>query len=144
MAPADPVDTSRQEVRVYQIASGDLLLKAECSPVIKTAENFDLAADGSQLAVIRQGNIAIYKLPPLSKQDRADMAEIAKFAPAADNGPVALPRLTGPPAARTELRKETPVVLAAPSAAPNQAELAGLQAQVFTPSPPLLLQSWQK
>ena len=54
---------------MYQNASGDLLLKVECSPVIKTAENFDLSADGSQLAVIRQGNIAIYKLPPLSQQD---------------------------------------------------------------------------
>ena len=91
-----PEETDHQEVRVYQIASGDLLLKTECSPVIKTAENFDLAADGSQLAVVRQGNVAVYKLPPLSKQDRADMAEVAKFAPAADNGPVSLHRLTTP------------------------------------------------
>jgi hypothetical protein len=115
--PADPADTSHQEVRVYQIASGDLLLKAECLPVIKTAENFDLAPDGSQLAVVRQGNIAIYSLPPLSKQDRADMAEIAKFAPAADDGPVSLHRLTAPSPARAATRKEAPVVLAVQPAA---------------------------
>ncbi len=141
-APADPTDTSRQEVRVYQIASGDLLLKAECTPVIKTAENFDLSADGSQLAVVRQGSIAIYKLPPLSQQDRADMEEIAKFAPAAGKGPVSLHRLTVPVPGRTAARIEAPA--AAPAAAvaasgDSSAADAGAAVAVTPRKPPTLL-----
>lgn len=146
-----PEDTSHQEVRVYQNASGDLLLKAECSPVIKTAENFDLAPDGSQLALVRQGNIVIYKLPPLSKQDRADIAEVAKFAPPAETGPVTLHRLTTPPS-RAANHKEVPVALAAqPSAASGHAT-SGDAAPAATPAgdsdaprkPPTLLNPGEK
>ena len=147
---AIPDETSRQEVRVYQNASGDLLLKVECSPVIKTAENFDLSADGSQLAVIRQGNIAIYKLPPLSQQDRADIAEVAKFAPAADSGPVLLHRLTTPPA-RASNRKQAPVAMTAqpaPAAAtsdPAPAAASGDASPAEAPrQPPTLLNPGEK
>jgi hypothetical protein len=87
---------SRQEVRVYQIASGDLLLKVDCGPVFKTAENFDLSSDGMLAAVVRDGAVAIYRLPELGKRDREDIAAVAKFAPPAGNGPVVLERLTGP------------------------------------------------
>ena len=91
--PVDAPET-HQEVRVYQNGSGDLLLKLDCSPAYKTAENFDLSADGSQVAVAQGNNLAVYKLPPPSKQDLADMAEVAKYAPPAGSGPVLLTRLT--------------------------------------------------
>jgi hypothetical protein len=89
-----PNQGSRQEVRVYQNASGDLLLRVDCSPGFKTAENFDLSADGMLAAVVRNGGISVYKLPPLSKKDRDDMAEIAAYAPPASTGDVTLARLT--------------------------------------------------
>jgi hypothetical protein len=88
--------SSHQEVRVYQVASGDLLLRTECIPVFKTAENFDLSADGTLAAVVRNGAIAVYKLRPLGPHDRDDMAEVAKFAPPASSGAVHLTRLLAP------------------------------------------------
>jgi hypothetical protein len=134
-ATPDPMDSSRQEVRVYQTVSGDLLLKAECSPVVKTAENFDLAPDGSQLAVVRQGHIAIYKLPPLSKQDQADLVDVAKFAPPAGDGPVSLHRLTAPQAGRTAARREVPVVVTA-TPQPTPGGASGEAAGTATDSAP--------
>jgi hypothetical protein len=106
-----PADVTRQEVRIYQTASGDLLLRVDCSPVIKTAENFDLSADGSEVAVVRDGKIAFYKLPPLSKHDREDMAEVAAFAPPAGSGPVSLDRMTAPRPVMALRQKDGPAAL---------------------------------
>lgn len=92
----DQGTAARQEVRVYQNASGDLLLKVECSPIFKSEENFDLSSDGLEAAVVRNGAIAVYKLPPLGKEDREDMAEVAKFSPPPGAGVVSLARLTVP------------------------------------------------
>jgi hypothetical protein len=85
-----------QEVRVYQNASGDLLLRVDCTPAFKTAENFDLSPDGMLAAVVREGKIAVYKLPPLEKRDVEDMAAVEKFAPPSSDENVNLKRLTTP------------------------------------------------
>lgn len=85
-----------QEVRVYQNASGNLLLRVECRPVFKTSENFDLSADGMMAAAVRDGMIDVYKLPPLSKSDLEDMAEVRKVAPPVGTGNVVLTSLTTP------------------------------------------------
>lgn len=85
-----------QEVRVYQNASGDLLLEAECTPVFKTAENFDLSSDGLMAVVVQRGSIAVYKLPAPGKRDLDDMAEVQKFAPPVSMDDVVLKRLTVP------------------------------------------------
>jgi hypothetical protein len=84
----------RQEVRVYQNVSGDLLLRLDLTPAFKTAENFDLSADGMMAAVVRNGAIAVYKLPELSKRDHDDMAEVAALAPPVSTGNVTLARIT--------------------------------------------------
>jgi hypothetical protein len=94
--PNAPPEAPRQEVRVYQDASGDLLLKVDCTPVFKTAENFDLSPDGMLAVVVRDGGIAVYKLPSLTKRDEADMAEVAKFAPPVTEANVSLARITKP------------------------------------------------
>jgi len=73
----------RQEVRIYQTESGDLVLKAATTPIFKTAENFDLSADGKLIALVRDGDITIYKLPAPSERDRKAAAEVAKYAPPA-------------------------------------------------------------
>jgi hypothetical protein len=77
--PGDPV--FKQEVRIYQTESGDLVLKTTTSPAFKTAENFDLSADGRLAALVRDGDIAIYQLPALSERDRKAAEEVAKYAP---------------------------------------------------------------
>jgi hypothetical protein len=70
-----------QEIRIYGTESGDLLLRVHTSPIFRTAENFDLSADGMELATIENGNIDVYRLPELTKRDRDDLEEVRKFAP---------------------------------------------------------------
>jgi hypothetical protein len=114
-----PVPT--QEVRVYQNASGDLLLRAECTPAFKTAENFDLSDDGMLAAVVKGGAVAIYKLPALTRRDLDDMAEVASFAPPASTEDVVLKRLTRPVTAEmvAESRVAATSAAAAPASAPT-------------------------
>ncbi|WP_263379752.1 hypothetical protein [Granulicella paludicola] len=116
----------RQEVRVYQTASGSLLLKTDASPAIKTAENFSLSEDGTELAVVREGAIEVFKLPGLTARDKDDVAEVAKFAPPEDTGPVLLGLLTGRPKARETVK-------AAAMAEPQPAALADVSAAVDAP-----------
>ncbi len=96
--PTTPEQSSSdgQEVRVYQNASGDMLLKLQPNPAFKTAENFDLSEDGMQMAIVKDGSVDVYKLPGLTKRDKDDMAEVAKFAPPPGSGPVTFHLLTGP------------------------------------------------
>jgi hypothetical protein len=109
----EPEAVAHQEVRVYQNASGDLLLHAECTPVFKTAENFDLSSDGMELAVIRNGAIVVYKLPELGVHDREDMDEVEKFSPPPTTAPVKLSRLTVPiKAAPAEAAPESDMTVA--------------------------------
>jgi hypothetical protein len=112
--PSGVVDQSAsegQEVRVYQNASGDLLLKVQASPALKTAENFDISADGTEAVVTKDGQVMVYKLPALSKRDKEDIAEVAKFAPAATTGAVRLTLLVGP--AANPARRRLPITDAA-------------------------------
>jgi hypothetical protein len=83
-------DDATQEVRVYQTESGDLLLRAPASPVMRFAENFDLSEDGREAVVINRGAVEVYKLPAPSARDRKDLAEAAKFAPPVSDGAVEL------------------------------------------------------
>jgi hypothetical protein len=86
---------STQEVRVYQTQTGDLLLKIDATPVMRTLENFDLAPNGLRAAVIRDGAIEIHRLSPLTKQDHEDLAELAKIAPKPNPGRIDLSAFTG-------------------------------------------------
>ena len=113
-----PVPT--QEVRVYQNASGNLLLRVECRPVFKTAENFDLSEDGMMAAAVRDGMIDVYKLPALSKSDLEDMAQVKKFAPPVETGNVVLTSLTTPvKAENVEAVREAAAALAMSAIAPS-------------------------
>ena len=95
-APGNLVDTppvDRQELRVYQTESGDMLMKAVGSPAIKTGENFDMAADGSLAVVVRDGALCLYKLAAPSKQDLKDMEEVAKMSPPTSQAAVSVPEI---------------------------------------------------
>ncbi len=140
----------RQEIRVYQNASGDMLLHVDCQPVMKSGQNFDLAPDGMAAAVVRNGAIAIYKLPPLSKQDRRDIAEVAGFAPPKSDAPVKLARLTVPVSAPTDLpaveaAEEKPVVVPVAAKEPVVNTIVnGDIEQAERTSPPTLLRPGEK
>jgi hypothetical protein len=135
-------DGPRQEVRVYQNASGDLLLKVECTPSFKTAENFDLSADGLLAAVVRNGAIAVYKLPPLTKRDQQDMAEVGSFAPPASLAQVTLKRLAEP--AREERVSRRPVTQSATVTGPGAIPQADFGAGAAARKPPTLLKAGEK
>jgi hypothetical protein len=89
-------DGATQEVRVYQTESGDLLLKAPTTPVTRFAENFDLSEDGLVAAVVNDGAIAVYKLPPPSKQDMKDLALAKSFSPPVSEAAVSFAKLETP------------------------------------------------
>ncbi len=94
--------TATQEVRVYQTESGDLLLKVQTTPVTRFAENFDLSEDGMVAAVVRDGAVEVYKLPPPSKQDVKDLEEARSFSPPASDKPVSFAKLTRDDAAQED------------------------------------------
>jgi hypothetical protein len=144
LVPGGDDSTPRQEVRVYQNASGDLLLRVSCNPVFKTTENFDLSPDGMLAAVIRDGAIAVYKLPPLSKRDRDDMAESATFAPPASTGEVMLKRLTGPPKAARRPSADAGSVGPGNVEAPLGAPVLAESGPVAPRKPPTLLNPGEK
>jgi hypothetical protein len=112
-----------QEVRVYQTASGDSVLKIDATPAIKTAENFSLAEDGSALAVIREDALEIFKLRPNTKQEKEDIEDADKISPPRNDGPVLLALLTGGkhPSQPEPAAKETTVASAGEPAAKSSA-----------------------
>jgi len=85
-----PDNPASQDVRVYQTQTGELLLKIDCAPVYRTAENFDLSPDGMRVLVVRGGAVEIYRLPELTKLDHDDLAELEKLAPPPASGRIDL------------------------------------------------------
>jgi hypothetical protein len=79
-----------QEVTVYQNHDGRILLRTQTSPIQRAGQNFDLAADGQSLAVLRDGKVEVYNLPPLSGKDQKEIALAQAAAPPAYDGPILL------------------------------------------------------
>ncbi len=73
-----------QQIRVYTFHGGVELLRAPIGPVQRPAQNFTLSPDGRRLAVLHDGDIELYSLPPLSpadlKNEEREAAEVAKIA----------------------------------------------------------------
>jgi hypothetical protein len=68
--PIQPELLGPQSVVVYQTDSGKQILRVDCSPIERAGQNFDLSADGMNLAVIRNDAIEIYSLPSLTAQEQ--------------------------------------------------------------------------
>ncbi len=60
-----PEDISGQMVGVYDTDSGKLVLVKDVSPVLTAGQNVALSPDGKRFAVLRNGAIEIYDLPPV-------------------------------------------------------------------------------
>lgn len=89
-------DTIAQELRVYQVESGDMLFHLQCAPAVRSAENFDLSPDGKMLTVLGPETLDFYTLPGLSARDRSDLAEVRTMLPPEGTGAVVLSRITAP------------------------------------------------
>jgi hypothetical protein len=57
-------DVREQVVQVFDSTTGALLMATTASPILTAGQNFALSADGERLAVLRDGAIEIFKVPP--------------------------------------------------------------------------------
>jgi WD40 repeat protein len=67
-----PEDVTAQMVGVYDTESGKLLLVRDVSPVLTAGQNVALSPDGKRFAVLRNGAIEVYDLPPVEEQATVD------------------------------------------------------------------------
>ena len=72
-------DVQAQMVGVFDTQTGKLELTRDSSPVISAGHNYALSRDGRRFAILREGAIEIYDLPPIPT------APIATSPPAADS-----------------------------------------------------------
>ena len=66
-----PEDVVAQMVGVYDTESGKLLLVRDVSPVLTAGQNVALSPDGKRFAVLRNGAIEVYDLPPVEEEQAA-------------------------------------------------------------------------
>lgn len=59
----DESSAHTEDITVYSTYKGEVLLSIAVSPPYATGQNFALSPDGSQLAVINHGDLAIYDIP---------------------------------------------------------------------------------
>jgi hypothetical protein len=62
----DQDDIAAQLVGVYDTESGKLVLVRDTSPILTAGQNVALSPDGMRFAVLRNGAIELYDLPPVS------------------------------------------------------------------------------
>lgn len=83
-------DLTAQEITVFQSFSGQQLLKVQATPIERAGQNFDLSPAGTQFAVLRSGNLEIYRMPVLSVSDKKAVEAAKAMAPAQNDAPIKL------------------------------------------------------
>jgi hypothetical protein len=79
----DESDISAQLVGVYDTESGKLVMVKNTSPVLTAGQNVSLSPDGQRFAVLRNGAIEIYDLPPVTVRPPDALAPGAQKSPPA-------------------------------------------------------------
>ena len=101
-----PSQLNGQFVDVYQNDSGKLLLHIDCSPMARAGQNFAFSPDGMSVALIREGAVEIYPLPPLGPKDKTAIQLSQSTAPPPVDGYV---DLSDPaPAKKSSVKKNKP------------------------------------
>jgi hypothetical protein len=117
-----PEEMSAQEIQVIQNHDGRILLHVLASPIQRAGQNFDLSPDGLAFTVIRNGNLEIYRLPPLTKKDEEQLKLAAADVPPPSNDRI---RLTVHPVTASQtpapLASDAPAQAAAATSAPGPA-----------------------
>jgi hypothetical protein len=62
--PLDDSDIRGQSVQIYDLADGKVELTAPASPVLDGGGNFALSPSGRRFAVLNDGAIQVFELPP--------------------------------------------------------------------------------
>lgn len=74
-----PEDIVAQLAGVYDTESGKLVLVRDASPVLTAGQNVALSPDGTRFAVLRQGAVEVYDLPPVEEPGATEPhAKVAK------------------------------------------------------------------
>lgn len=58
-------DVVAQPVGVFDTQTGNLVMVRDASPILSAGQNFALSADGRRFAILRNGEIEVYDLPPV-------------------------------------------------------------------------------
>ncbi len=136
-----PEAMNAQEVSVLQHHDGRLLLKVQASPIQRAGQNFDLSADGMAVAVLRAGNIEVYRLGPLTGQDKRAVETAQKDAPERNDAQV---KLKSTPIAAGRREEDLPAMAVRPAGsmievpAPAAAASAPEAAEPERKTPPTL------
>ena len=89
-APLSAGAVSAENVSVYQTESGRVLLSMNLTPVLIAGQNFALSPDGQQLAVVNNGAIEIYPLPPVTEKERKAVHLAETLVPERSEAPIRL------------------------------------------------------
>jgi hypothetical protein len=80
LADLDPVDSSSilgQPVGVFDVMTGKSDMVLDATPILSAGENFALSPDGDKLAILRNGAIEIFAMPPLAPAAAQPSAQAA-------------------------------------------------------------------
>jgi hypothetical protein len=66
---------------VYDTESGKLVLVRDASPVLTAGQNVALSLDGKRFAILRNGAIEVYDLPPVTPAAPKKAEMVAKKKP---------------------------------------------------------------
>ena len=66
-------DVREQVIQVFDSATGTLLMSTAASPILTAGQNFALSDDGQHLAVLHDGAIEIYKVPPPPPKENPEL-----------------------------------------------------------------------
>jgi VWFA-related protein len=79
--PVSERDVFRQEIQVFDTASGNSVLSVRVSPAVVTGQNVSLSPDGSRLALLRSSKLELFDLPPLSADEQSKFAALKADVP---------------------------------------------------------------
>jgi hypothetical protein len=68
MDPVDETTIMNQMVGVFDTQTGHLTMVKNATPILSAGQNYALSQDGLRMAVLREGAIEIYNLPPVGSE----------------------------------------------------------------------------
>lgn len=76
--PLYPSDIAAEMVGVYDTETGKMVLVKAASPILTAGQNVALSSDGRRFAILRDGAVEVYDLPPISKPKPEAIPTLAK------------------------------------------------------------------
>ncbi len=74
-------DVFRQEIQVFDTASGNSVLSLTISPAVVTGQNVSLSSDGRRVALLHGTALELFDLPPMSADDQSKFTSLKDDVP---------------------------------------------------------------